>query len=385
MAIFPFADWFYHLSQKQDDLDDEYNTYLKLCETINAGGVKFDHELSTLQEMAVMNYGLIIAAAQTQMSESDYAAFLANNEQLPPPHPSSAAVITAIDATAAMLGLANLGAFLWNLKTALTPAFRSAASTVANSLRSTPQVAPELSESWIELTTERGVQAADEIAITADGADAARAIGSATADAGVQAGSDAGIEAVGSAVADASSAGVSAGLNALGIVAAVGIDAILGAIDGAQQSKELEQAKGRLDKALGVINQFSKKLDDQFTTLQLDIEKQAQAFVASMAALSAIQAPMFAVTNLAPVYANRVQYLVNMRQALTQYGYLTVIRSNWLSYQRNVAQASWSDFAPMALQLRPELMSTDVANKFLAYAKSKLITTTPSAAATGRK
>ena len=371
MSIFPFADWFYHLSEKEKSLTSKYNEYTALCESLQATGAKFDHDLETLQKMAVMNYGLLIVAAQCKMSESEYVKFLNENSQLPPANPGSATVIEVLQGTSSLLGLASFAGFLWNLKEALTPAFRSAAEDAASDLP-----APE-ADGLLEITESSGISSVEDLGITEEGDAAIDSIASATSESGAEAGSEAGIEATSEAVASASSAGLAAAASGLGIVLAVGIDAILGAIDGAKQSEELKSAMDKLVKALKVIKEFSTKLDSEFTTLKSKVVAQEKTFIAGMNVLNGVEPATFSFGHVETTYENRVAYVVQMGEALAQYGYLTKIRDDWTQFKANKQSkgqtAEWSEFAQYEIAFKPRAMTKKTAEAFLNFTKTKLV------------
>jgi hypothetical protein len=374
LGILPFADWFYHLSQKDDELNTKYNQYLTLVGTINANGVKYNHDLETLQKMMIINYSLIIISAQTKMSESDYIDFLNRTQELPPAKPTSATVITILDAVSGLLGMASLGNFFWSLGKAYGPALKNAVSSLfSKGGEAGGEAGGDIA---LDMFTQNGTDQATQVGVTALGDEEATAITDAATRAGVDAGTDTAIDAAETAIEEGTTASLasSAALSGAGILAAVGIDAILGAIDGAKQSSELEDAIDKLSKALAALSQFSTTLENNFTTLEEQVVRQEQAFLACMTILNGIQPATFAYGQQEATFINRVNFIVEMEQALTQYGFLTKVRNSWINYQSNQgASATWNGFTPIALAFKPPNMTVAIANEFLNYAKTKLI------------
>lgn len=79
MSLFPWDDWFYHISQKKQEVNDDYNRYLHLRDQIVADGGAFNTDLDSAQSMIAWNYALLLVASIGHMTDEQYGQWLKDN------------------------------------------------------------------------------------------------------------------------------------------------------------------------------------------------------------------------------------------------------------------------------------------------------------------
>jgi len=158
----------------------------------------------------------------------------------------------------------------------------------------------------------------------------------------------------------------------LAVVAAVGVDAILGAIQGSKEAKELDQAKAKLDKALGVTQQFSAKVSSQTQLVLQQTQTQQALFLKNMQLLNRIQPATFKYDYSASDPNATSSFVAAMANAVAEYGWLSTIRTDYVNFMAN-GNGNWATFSMMMNMLKPAQMEKQVADGFLSYAETKLI------------
>ena len=85
MSLLPWDDWFYHLSQKHAELDEDYNKYMRLRDDYYTNGDQFNKKLDALKVLQSYNLTLLIVLHYATVNDSDYIAWLKANEVDKPP------------------------------------------------------------------------------------------------------------------------------------------------------------------------------------------------------------------------------------------------------------------------------------------------------------
>ena len=317
------------------------------------------------------NYALLIILTQAKMSEVDYSQWLVDNHALKPANPTNSTAIEVMQGTADLIGLAAFGKLVWNIGAAVKNSIWSSASNELGSeaTASGEIVADSLTEPLL------GDAALDEVAdigLNDIGNAASESIVNAATDAGLEAGSEAAIDATGAAVADASIASVGVATAGLAIVAAIGIDAILGAIEGAKEAKELDKSIANLNKALNTTQDFSAKVNEKTQKVHDLIIKQQGLYATNIELLNKIQAATFSYQYDATNIASAPSFLTSMADAVAEYGWLPTIRTNYGNYIAN-GNTGWPNFTMLMEMIKPQSMSKQTADQFLDYAQAKLI------------
>lgn len=154
--------------------------------------------------------------------------------------------------------------------------------------------------------------------------------------AGTETSGEVGIE--GLADSGAEEAGVEAGVGAglaetgVGIIAAVGLDAIFGAINGAKEPQELDDQISKLNTVVGQLNDSKKKLDDQLARLQAVGTQEEQRLKGVLNDLQRVIPYKNAATGQQQPIDLTVlpKYLAAEMEALRYYGLLSQLRLTYL-------------------------------------------------------
>lgn len=367
MGLFPWQDWFYNISQREQDLTTEYNNYISLCQTISANGAKLNTDINTLDKMYLYNYALLIILTQTKMDQSDYAQWLEENQALETAYPQNSTVVEVFQGASELTGLIFFGKFIWGLGSAIKNTYWSNSAEEVEA-----EATDEELTSLITMIEPETVDVADDISLTESGQSEASSITDAASESGFEAGSEAGIDAVDVAIESGSTASYGLAASGIGILAAVGLDAILGAIEGSTESKELDKAKATLDDALTTTQKFADGVNDKNSEVNAKILDQQAIFLDNMKLLIKIQSATFDYDYDATDLNNASLFTSAMTNAVSEYGFLTTIRTDWENY-KDGGQTDWDTFASFMKMIKPSDMTETVADSYLSYAKDKLI------------
>lgn len=145
-------------------------------------------------------------------------------------------------------------------------------------------------------------------------------------------------EAVGEEVAEAAAEAAVEGASfsslastGIGIFAAVGIDMIFGAIDGAREKKELDKQISALQTAVNKSQYYFNTICSKVTEIDAGVIKEEKRFLSLMKALAKIsgQEPTFDYS-YTPVAAEAEHFKTAQAQALHQYGLFHDMKEAWL-------------------------------------------------------
>ena len=228
MGLFPWEDFFYKISQRSHSLNEKYNQYQHVRDSILLNGSKHTTRLQQLRSQLTTNYALLIVLTIADMSDSEYEDFLGENNEDRPDSVSGYGAAPWLEGSVELLGFGGVLKFLSLGSRAIKLAL---AARAARAARGAAAVAEEPMIEMANLLRNVGM-------VGEGGAEAgAEAVGEGGAEVGAEAvgegGAEAGAEAVVGAVAEGGVVSASAlALSAASVFAAVGIDAILGAING---------------------------------------------------------------------------------------------------------------------------------------------------------
>ena len=80
--------------------------------------------------------------------------------------------------------------------------------------------------------------------------------------------------------------------------------------------------------------------------------------------------------NINPSLDNIPAFQLVSHQAVTQYGFLSIIRRDWTNFKENAVELelspTWENFMIGELARKPSQMSAQVARELLEYAKNKI-------------
>jgi len=290
-SILPWDDWIYHVNSKKSEVNDLHTQAVSLQNTINASVVHYNALLDQVKILLSGNAALVIIIKTLKFNDLQLKEFDAQLQALPEPPKG---VIPA-----------KFGSFIAEI----TGSFL-VLKAVFN-LGKLAKSALFAGESAGEVGGEVGLEGLAETG----------------AELGVEAGVEAGIE-VGAEI------GLEAGLaeTGIGIIAAVGLDVIFGAINGAKEASELDSQINSLRDAVNKLQAANDNLNKKFKQLQGVALKEEARFKGLAVALQAIiaykNAPSWAQL---PVDINSIPtYLADQSEALRFYGLLGQLRVTYL-------------------------------------------------------
>ncbi len=370
MALLPWDDWFYHLSSEKKEISDLYNEYIHKRDLIAVHGASYNHNLGLYQSLAVYNSALLIAAQQGVFTDAQYAEWLEVNPAVADDDIEGAPAAEALQ-------YATSAAGTWLIGVAVK---RMASKTVL----------PLLKQGWKKATS-KGAENAAENAAESGAEDAAEGSVEKAADQLVDDVAESGLKAgiatlenvtedAAESVAEASSrTAVRAIFETLtleqvgnlalagAIFVAVGLDAILGAIDGAKEKHELDAQKSRLREALNKVDDFLSTIDSANSQMQEDIVASMGHFLSIMGILNNIVPVNGYTYDYTPEMKNISNFVAAAQNANTQYGIISKIRNDWHTMKSNNPGLTWSLFEMVEKMQRDQSLSEEQFEEFLHF------------------
>lgn len=341
----PLTNKIYGISSKSAKLNSLYKQYCHQRAQIEIQGQAFNQNLDNLKAMLVYNSSLLIVATQVRMSDDNYGQWLDDTKPytLGKPNVSEVAEVFAFvaDTTAGVL----VGKVVKNLATSLKNKLFSSATEEAS----------EESGSAIE--------------------DIGESLGQAASDALESGLSNAGEEAAESLTQDVTEAAIegatagSLGAAAIGgaIVLAIGVDAIVSAIESKKEADQLVKETNDLQKALDTVDTYLDALNKKLSSVNDMMLTQQKQFLSTMALLNQIQTSN-SFYNYEASLKNTSKFLSAMHDAAGQYFYLQSIKTNWTRMRENMPSLTWDMFTMIMQAQRPTQLTTEQVDGFLTYA-----------------
>jgi hypothetical protein len=298
-SILPWDDWIYHVDDLKNEANGLHDQATSLQDSIRAQVLQYNALLDQTKQLLAGNAALVIISRAIKFSDQELKDFEAQLDTMPDPPEGSVpakfgSFLTELTGSVLVLkAIVNLG------KIAKSAIFEGAGDVGG--------------EAGAELGIEGLAEAGTELGV----------------EAGVETGVEVGAEAV---LAD----------TGIGIIAAVGLDVIFGAINGA---KERDQLQGQIDKLNDVLNKlrgFQSDLNNKGNQLHGVVIDEENRFKAIVAALQiVIPNPSAGSWTSLPVDSSVIdQYLDAQTPALTFYGLLSQLRITYLRAKERAPTAS---------------------------------------------
>lgn len=299
MSILPWDNWLYHTDERKAQLRNMYAVANQLNTSIKADIDWFNLYLAKYKIIATQNAALLIVQQISNFSDPEYQKFVQAVAALPEPVTGSVPIEVGSLITETVGSGLVLKALFNMASLAKDGLFGSAEGASESALTS-------VSEGMVEAGFETGGEAAGEIAGEALGETAAEGVGEA-------------------ALAD----------TGIGIPLAVGIDIFLGAFQGADEAKKLDQQLHQIGQTCNKLQQNSRTIAAKRSTLMDLILRQEGTFIALLQSLSKIApAPITAPQN--PSIADVAAIIGAQTMALHCFGPLADLRNTYtLAIQRN--------------------------------------------------
>jgi len=329
MSLLPWDDWFYNLPYRRDEINSLHTQAVELQDQIQNQITIFNTNLADYKYIVASNEALVLIANQIKMTDLLYEDFHVDLEAIPTP----AAGLVPIEVGQMISELVG-GALI---------------------LRGLVQFG-KIAKTWCSGSVEEGTEAISE--------GAAEEMSEVGAEVGIEASAEVGgeitAETVGEAVTEAAAEAVVEGaslsalaLTGVAIFAAVGIDMIFGAIDGAKEEHQLDDAIGQLNTAVSKSRTYYNTVMSNMAEIDAGIGKEEVRFAGIISSLANIAGnkPTFKY-DYEPTVANAELFMVAQHAALTQYGLYIQMRDKW----------------PMAVARKPEITKDEFIDDFLIFA-----------------
>lgn len=353
MSILPWDDWFYHLSKKHRQLNEDYNKYMRLRDEIELSGNAFNHKLDQLQVLVIYNTALLINLQMSTVSDVDYAFWLKEHEEPIKDIGRSRAVEAFRDINAfANGGLIAIAVKRFASKyiiSGIKKAWGSISSRISN-------LGPGALEEALGETTSIEVEDAAVVAEDISTRLLNCGVDEAVATAAEGVGERVGVELAEGIVESSAKIFSRLALPELsnlavvgGIFACVGIDAILGAIEGAIENHKLEKELSHMNNALKIVEEFQSNLRSNDMKIDLEISRTKHALREAVLSLDRIQ-PLPSDIGMDTFFSSDVDppletWISVFRQVAIFYGSLSTIRNNAVNYIANTkGEASYETF-----------------------------------------
>lgn len=309
-SILPWDNWIFHvdtLKKKANSLHDEATT---LQDSIRAQILHYNTLSDQAKQLFSANAALVIIARAIKFSDLQLQDFEAQLQTMPEPPAGCVpakfgAFLSEITGSILVLkAVVNIGKIA---KTAIFQGAEVGGETAAE------LGVESLAEAGVEVGIEAGVEAGVEAGI----------------EAGIEAGVEVGAEA---ALAD----------TGVGIIAAVGLDIIFGAINGAKERDQLQGQIDKLNDALSKLKGFQNDLHDKSNTLNGVVLGEEARFKGIVSALQNVIPNDSAGSwqQLAVDVTAIAHYLDAQTAALTFYGLLSQLRITYLRAKERAPTAS---------------------------------------------
>ena len=283
-SILPWDDWFYHVNAKKSEVNTLHGQAVALQDSIKAEVVHYNDFLGQVQQLFSGNSALVIITKALQFDDARLKDFEVQLQLLPDPPKGVIA--------------AKFGSFLAEI---------TGSVLVLKAVVNLATLAKNAAFAGTETSGEVGIEGLAETGT----------------ELGVEAGVEAGVE-----------VGVEAGLadTGVGIIAAVGLDAVFGAINGAKEAQELDDQISKLNTAVGQLNVAKQKLDAQFSKLQTVATQEQQRFKGVVNDLQRVipYKSADAWQQLPADLTALPKYLAAQMEALRYYGLLSQLRLTYL-------------------------------------------------------
>lgn len=306
MGVLPWANWFYGVGEKRDEVNALHSQALSIANDIQDGTLQLNSILQQYRALLSVNQSLLVSHAVTVMPDQDLTAFKAGVEDLPPmPQELLSIDILQVFSESAVFGLA--ATLLWN-GVAMQGKILLQDAVGAIARRFAGRAPAEISVEMTDLAVNAG--------LVRQAGQAADPIGDAV---GPEVSEDAAKAVFGTMTA------AELALTGLGIFAAVGIDAAFGALEGKHESDELDKDIADLQTCVDKAHEFQDQLNSNLSEIKTQVVQQENTFVTLVRALESIRPANFTY-DLPLGFENLQRFLTAQQQAFSEYGVLADLR-----------------------------------------------------------
>jgi len=333
MPILPWDDWMYNLPAKRDEVNNLHQKAVDLQHDIDGEMAAFNKDLDAYKGLIAGNSALLVISNTISMDDAHYSDFSVKVEAIETPAAGSlplsvASVLTELSSGALIVkALIKLGKFTYGSLTSPTVA---ASESEATSEAAVKDLAEAGEEAGLEATGEAGAEITSETV--------GEGVTEAAAEAVIEGATLTGLGALG-----------------IGIFAAVGIDAVFGAINGAKENTEIESQIAALTTAVNKCSKYLNALTGKHQTITKGIVAEEIRFVKLINVISGVakKNPTFDLS-FDPTIKNAPQFTTAMTKALTQYSVYVEMRDVWGKARKRNPQLTRDQFIQDFITFAPE-------------------------------
>lgn len=340
MGILPWDDWFYDLDHRRKEVNDLHTKAVSLQDQIQEQIIVFDKDLDVYKTLLAGNAALVIICNALQMDDLLFKDFTVQVDALDTP-PSGFLPVEIGSALSELIGSVFVTKAIWQLGKLAKGYFSVAA-----------EEAPELAEDAVAEAVEAGAEAGIEVGVEEATEITAETVGESVTEAAAEA-----------AVEGASLSGLAA--TGIGIFAAVGIDAVFGAIDGAKEAHELDKAIDSLQTAVNKSQTYYNRVAAAMARLDGATVGEEERFIGLVDAIGKIgnNPPTFAY-KFPMTTANAHLFVDATQKALKQYSAFVQMRNMWVSFVDRQPSATKDTFIPTYLMFAPTNITLEIASQY---------------------
>ncbi|MEM7111715.1 MAG: hypothetical protein AAF614_04735 [Chloroflexota bacterium] len=317
MGSIPWEDWFYHLEYKRKEINQLHENAVDLVNLTQSNLILLNSHLEQYRAMVAMNGTLLVTKAQTVMSDLELKDYTAKVGALPT-MPGGVLPLQVMEVLAESVATTLVLRLLWNSAKAIYRRFFATAAKQAGeaSLRSS-------SEELLVPLVEAGMR--EESIIVLGGA--SENVAKASIEQVKNVGEDVTEQAAKTILGDLTASSLAA--TGVGIFAAVGIDAIFGAINGAVERDKLDDLIAKLQTAVNKAQSFSDQVTKKINTVKENVVTQEKLFINLVYELDKLKPATF--TYQYPTnWNNQLNFVIAQQQAVQEYSVLIDLRQYYL-------------------------------------------------------
>ena len=320
MAGIPWDDWFYNLPYKRNEINSLHTKAVNTENKVQTDIIYLNEQLATFRQLVAGNQTLLYMKTFIVVDDLELAKFQTEIDALPPP-PAGIVPLEFGQLIAETIGGGLVLKVLFHAgKEAIKRFF--ARGTQVTGETTTETLAGTMSEPLLEAGLTEGSIVALEGAAEGGGEAIAAASTGAVEAVGTQVTKQAAKTIIGNMTARSLAA------TGIGIFAAVGIDAIFGAIDGAQENHEIDEEIKKMSDALDKVDGFEEQVQSTTRDVKNQMVTQESTFINVVDDLAHIKTPTFSY-KYTTGFDNLSKFVAAQNAAIAEYSLLIQLRNTY--------------------------------------------------------
>lgn len=355
MSSIPWDDWFYHLSDRRDEINTLHQNAVNLANQTQTDILALNAHLDTYRSLLAGNVALLAIRPLTVMDDLKLADYAVQVDALPPP-PAGVVPIEMAQLITEALGGGFALKLMWNAgKQVYRNLFANAGEQGESDVveLGAEDLAEGLADAGVSegsVTTLEGATRYGGESVAEDAVDTVENVGEDVSEAGAKA-----------IFGDMTAASVAA--TGIGVFAAVGIDAVFGAIDGAKEKSELDDAVTKMQACVAKAQDFAAQVQSRTEQVKSGVVAEQNRVLKLVQSLAAIKAPTFAY-DLQPGWDNTAQFLSLQQSAIEEYSVFVDLRNYYCKVKTRNPAAGKDDIINAYLFAAPPEVTADTVDAY---------------------